>query len=134
MTGTPAHNSPLDVYAQYRFLDPGIFGTNFSAFRNRYAVMGGHGGYQVIAYRISPTLPDGQPNPYYSPKLDQEFQEMYSIAFRVRTGDVLDLPAEMDAVQRYGCRREIRQGNSHQRPDPAPAAAADRLWVPAGRE
>ncbi|WP_461365392.1 SNF2-related protein, partial [Candidatus Darwinibacter acetoxidans] len=55
LTGTPAHNSPLDVYAQYRFLDPGIFGTNFSAFRNRYAVMGGYGGYQVIAYRVSPT-------------------------------------------------------------------------------
>ena len=24
LTGTPAHTSPLDVYAQYRFLDPGI--------------------------------------------------------------------------------------------------------------
>ena len=76
LTGTPAHTSPLDVYAQYRFLDPGIFGANFSAFRDRYAVMGGYGGYQVVAYRVSPTLPDGQPNPYYSPKLDQEFQEM----------------------------------------------------------
>ena len=102
LTGTPAHNSPLDVYAQYRFLDPGIFGTNFSAFRDRYAVMGGYGGYQVIAYRVSPTLPDGQPNPYYSPKLDQEFQErMYSLAFRVRTGDVLDLPPEMDEERRF---------------------------------
>jgi SNF2 family DNA or RNA helicase len=102
LTGTPAHNSPLDVYAQYRFLDPGVFGTNFSAFRDRYAVMGGYGGYQVIAYRISPTLPDGQPNPYYSLKLDREFQErMYLIAFRVRTGDVLDLPPEMDEERRF---------------------------------
>jgi SNF2 family DNA or RNA helicase len=102
LTGTPAYNSPLDVYAQYRFLDPGVFGTNFSNFRNRYAVMGGYGGYQVIAYRISPTLPDGKPNPYYSLKLDQEFQDrMYSIAFRVRTGDVLDLPPEMDEERRF---------------------------------
>lgn len=102
LTGTPAHNSPLDVYAQYRFLDPGIFGTNFSAFRNRYAVMGGYGGYQVIAYRINPTLPNGQPNPYYSLELDREFQErMYSIAFRVRTGDVLDLPPEIDEERRF---------------------------------
>lgn len=102
LTGTPAHNSPLDVYAQYRFLDPGIFGTSFSAFRSRYAVMGGYGGYQVIAYRISPTLPDGQPNPYYSLKLDREFQErMYLIAFRVRTGDVLDLPPEIDEERRF---------------------------------
>jgi SNF2 family DNA or RNA helicase len=110
LTGTPAHNSPLDVYAQYRFLDPGIFGTNFSAFRNRYAVMGGYGGYQVIAYRVSPTLPDGQPNPYYSPKLDREFQErMYSIAFRVRTGDVLDLPPEMDEERRFNLSNSARK-------------------------
>ena len=110
LTGTPAHNSPLDVYAQYRFLDPGVFGTNFNAFRNRYAVMGGYGGYQVIAYRISPTLPDGQPNPYYSPKLDREFQErMYSIAFRVRTGDVLDLPPEMDEERRFNLSDSTRK-------------------------
>jgi len=110
LTGTPAHNSPLDVYAQYRFLDPGIFGTNFSAFRDRYAVMGGYGGYQVVAYRVSPTLPDGQPNPHYSPKLDQEFQErMYSIAFRVRTGDVLDLPPEMDEERRFNLSDSARK-------------------------
>jgi SNF2 family DNA or RNA helicase len=110
LTGTPAHNSPLDVYAQYRFLDPGVFGTNFSAFRNRYAVMGGYGGYQVIAYRISPTLPDGQPNSYYSLKLDREFQErMYSIAFRVRTGDVLDLPPEMDEERRFDLSNSARK-------------------------
>ena len=110
LTGTPAHNSPLDVYAQYRFLDPGVFGTNFSAFRNRYAVMGGYGGYQVIAYRISPTLPDGQPNPYYSLKLDREFQErMYSIAFRVRTGDVLDLPPEIDEERRFDLSNSARK-------------------------
>ena len=110
LTGTPAHNSPLDVYAQYRFLDPGIFGTNFGAFRNRYAVMGGYGGYQVIAYRVSPTLPDGRPNPYYSSELDREFQErMYSIAFRVRTGDVLDLPPEMDEERRFDLSNSARK-------------------------
>lgn len=110
LTGTPAHNSPLDVYAQYRFLDPGVFGTNFGAFRNRYAVMGGYGGYQVIAYRINPTLPDGQPNPYYSQKLDREFQErMYSIAFRVRTGDVLDLPPEIDEERRFNLNNSARK-------------------------
>lgn len=110
LTGTPAHNSLLDVYAQYRFLDPGIFGTSFSAFRNRYAVMGGYGGYQVIAYRTSPTLPDGRSNPYYSLKLDREFQErMYSIAFRVRIGDVLDLPPEMDEERRFNLSNSARK-------------------------
>ena len=28
LSGTPMANSPLDVYGQYRFLDPTIFGTN----------------------------------------------------------------------------------------------------------
>lgn len=39
LTGTLQPHSPLDVYAQARFLDPGVFGTNFSKFRNRYAIM-----------------------------------------------------------------------------------------------
>src|SRR5690606_34335510 len=53
---------------------------------------------------------DGQPNPYYSPKLDQEFQErMYSIAFRVRTGDVLDLPPEMDEERRFNLSNSARK-------------------------
>jgi superfamily II DNA or RNA helicase len=42
LTGTPMPHSPLDVYGQYRFLDPRIFGTNFTVFRNRYAIMGGY--------------------------------------------------------------------------------------------
>ncbi len=35
-TGTPNPETPLDVYAQYRFLEPSIFGTNFYKFRERY--------------------------------------------------------------------------------------------------
>ena len=42
LTGTPMPHTPLDVYGQYRFLDPSIFGTNFTLFRARYAIMGGH--------------------------------------------------------------------------------------------
>ena len=36
VTGSPLAENPIDVYAQYRFLDPEIFGTNFTAFRNEY--------------------------------------------------------------------------------------------------
>lgn len=39
LTGTPQPHSPLDIYAQARFIDPGVFGTNFQKFRKRYAVM-----------------------------------------------------------------------------------------------
>lgn len=41
LSGTPMANSPLDVYGQYRFLDPTIFGTNHYNFLQAYAIMGG---------------------------------------------------------------------------------------------
>lgn len=36
MTGTPLAERPEDVYAQYRFIDRGIFGTNYDEFQARY--------------------------------------------------------------------------------------------------
>ena len=36
LTGTPLAENPMDVYAQYRFLDPSVFGTNYYAFCDRY--------------------------------------------------------------------------------------------------
>lgn len=38
LTGTPIPHSPLDIYGQYRFLAPGIFGPSFVRFRARYAI------------------------------------------------------------------------------------------------
>lgn len=51
LTGTPMPHSPLDAYAVFRALDPGIFGTSFFAFRARYAIMGGFQQRQVVAYQ-----------------------------------------------------------------------------------
>lgn len=50
-TGTPMPHSPLDIFAQYRVLDPHVFGTNFGKFRNRYAIMGGFENRQVVGYQ-----------------------------------------------------------------------------------
>jgi len=38
LSGTPMRNTPLDVYGQFRFLEPAIFGTSFSRFRSAFAV------------------------------------------------------------------------------------------------
>lgn len=76
LTGTPVTQSPLDFFAQYKFLDPRIFGTSFTKFRSRYALMGGYGGYQVIGYR----------------NLEELAAKAHSIAFRVTKEECLDLP------------------------------------------
>ena len=76
LTGTPMAHSPLDIYAQYRALDKSIYGTSYTRFKSRYAVMGGWNNTQVVGYQHQ-----------------EEFQEkLYSIAYRVEAADVLDLP------------------------------------------
>jgi len=82
LTGTPLPHSPLDCYALYRFLDPRIFGYSFTRFRARYAIMGGYEQHQVISWT----------------NLEELHQKMYSIACRVRSEDVLDLPETLDEV------------------------------------
>lgn len=36
LSGTPMSESPLDIYGQYKFLNPEIFGTNYGKFKDRY--------------------------------------------------------------------------------------------------
>ena len=43
-TGTLLPHSPLDAFAIYRAVDPGVFGTHYIPFRSRYAVLGGFEG------------------------------------------------------------------------------------------
>jgi hypothetical protein len=50
-TGTPMPHGPEDIYAQGRAIDPGVFGTSFSRFKNRYCVMGGYENRQIVAYQ-----------------------------------------------------------------------------------
>ena len=77
LTGTPMPHGPMDVYAQFRFLDPRVFGPSFTAFRATYAEMGGYQRKQIVGFK----------------KLEQLEQLMSEITFRVGK-DVLDLPAE----------------------------------------
>jgi SNF2 family DNA or RNA helicase len=50
LTGTPIMNNPLDIYGQYRILNPNIFGTSFYHFKYRYAIWGGYNNYQVVKW------------------------------------------------------------------------------------
>lgn len=52
MTGTSITKGIEDLYSQYAFIDPMITGhKSFYSFRNRYCVMGGFEGRQIVGYR-----------------------------------------------------------------------------------
>lgn len=56
LTGTPVLNSLMDIFGQFKALDPDIFGPGFWSFRSRYFV-NKNAGRQV-------TFPDWQPQPH----------------------------------------------------------------------
>lgn len=86
LTGTVMPHSPLDVFAQWRFLDPYAFGNRmpdgsvrkatFGNFKARYARLGGWMGKEVIGYQ----------------NLDELQEIMSRNAVVARKEDSLDLP------------------------------------------
>lgn len=87
LSGTPMANSPLDVYGQYRFLDPTIFGTRHDMFLQEYAVMGGPEKRFIVGYKNQQ-------------KLQRKFQ---SIAYTCRMADIADrlkLPDQLPPITR----------------------------------
>lgn len=83
LSGTPVTQSPMDIYSQYKFLEPSLFGKSFTNFRTKYAVMGGFEGRQVIAYR----------------NLDELMSKAHSIAYRITKAEALDLPSETTSLR-----------------------------------
>lgn len=80
MTGTPVTQSPLDVYAQVKFLDENILGfSSFYAFRNRYALLGGWNAREIIGFA----------------HLDELQAKLAPFTFRVLKEECLDLPPKM---------------------------------------
>jgi SNF2 family DNA or RNA helicase len=85
LTGTPIGNSPLDLYAQFRFLDPSILGHNsFFSFRNAFAIVrkvtiGSNRFDQVVGYQ----------------NLGQLQQLIKDSSFRILKKECLDLPPKI---------------------------------------
>lgn len=91
LTGTSVANGPMDLYMQFEFLDPNIIGVgDFYSFRNRYAIMGGYEGKQIIGYQNLPEL--------------MEIIEPF--VYQVSRKDVFDLPPVIRQVRRVKMSKE----------------------------
>jgi SNF2 family DNA or RNA helicase len=85
LTGTPMAHNPLDIWGQFRFLDPSVLDPTFGSFKLRHAIMGGYYDKEIKGYK----------------ELEELNRKFYSIAYRV-TDEVLELPPELDQVLTVG--------------------------------
>jgi SNF2 family DNA or RNA helicase len=86
LTGTPMGQSPLDLFGQFRFLDPGIYGTYWTEFRGKYAICG------------NPTIPQ-QVTGYRN---QEELKERMSwVTYHCTAEEVLDLPPRLHIDRRF---------------------------------
>ena len=91
MTGTPTTETPVDVYAQYKFLQPEIFGTNLNEFRSHYENLNVRAttycGYRVLDKK----------QPYKN--LDELREKMFSCAFYVKS--TIKLPPQTFLIREF---------------------------------
>jgi SNF2 family DNA or RNA helicase len=84
LTGTVITNKAIDVFSQYKFLNPVVFGQSFYVFRNRYFDMVGYGNHTPVLKR----------------SMEQDLmRRLHSIAFRATKVECLDLPETTDIVR-----------------------------------
>ncbi|MEA4969939.1 MAG: DEAD/DEAH box helicase [Candidatus Pelethousia sp.] len=84
LTGTVITNKAIDVFSQYKFLNPAVFGPSFYVFRNRYFDMVGYGNHTPVLKRsMEPEL----------------MRRLHSIAYRATKAECLDLPETTDIIR-----------------------------------
>lgn len=97
LTGTPAPNSLLDLFGQYKALDPSIFGPGFWSFRARYFYDRNAG--RQFAY------PEWVPQPWAAKEIGEKLQQTSLQATREECLDLppltlIPVPCEMSAAQK----------------------------------
>lgn len=99
MTGTPLAQNPTDIYAQYKYLEPTIFGTQYKAFCDRYENVDlyrtARAGYTVL----------NEKQPYKN--LDELREKMFSVAFNCAVD--LDLPEQHHVTVEYDIPQKIQK-------------------------
>ena len=85
LTGTPITQSAIDIYSQYKFLEPSIFGSSYYVFRNKYTIMGGYMDKQIIGYK----------------NLNDLEEKIFLTAMRFKKSECLDLPDKIYEVKQF---------------------------------
>lgn len=75
LSGSPMGKCISEVWSQFKFLKPDIFGS-FTQFRERYLKMGGFNNFKVVGYLNQ----------------DEFADKLHSVAFRVTKDECMDLP------------------------------------------
>lgn len=84
LTGTVITNKAVDVFSQFKFANPAIFGQSFYAFRSRYFDMVGYGNH----------------TPVLKKSMEAELTEkLHSISYRATKAECLDLPETTDVIR-----------------------------------
>ena len=84
LTGTVITNKAVDVFSQYKFVNPAVYGNSFYQFRNRFFDMVGYGNY----------------TPVMKKSMEDEFTRLlHSVAYRATKEECLDLPEYTDVIQ-----------------------------------
>ena len=99
VTGTPLAENPMDVYAQYRFLDSSIFGTNFTAFKDRYQNVDINR-TAAVGYTIL-----DKKQPYKN--LDELKEKMFSCAFYIESS--VELPSQTDLIYNFRLPQKVQK-------------------------
>lgn len=83
LSGTVIADRPPDMYAQFRFLDCGIFGTSYQNWDNEYVIRNPYLPQKIDGYKNEPVM----------------MKKFYSITYEVGDGEI-DLPPETE-MRRY---------------------------------
>jgi hypothetical protein len=103
LTGTFMPHGPADVYAQFRFLDEGVFGTSYTAFKRRYFAEDIFGRLELIEDRR------------------EDFARRLALGSFQCEKDVLDLPPIIEDSTHPGTDRHVNL-------EPRSAAAYQAMW------
>lgn len=119
LTGTPAVESPFDLYSQFAFLDPKILGhLTFASFKARYGVW--EEGYNRAQGRSYPKLVEYQ-------RVEELTQKIAPHSFRVRRDECADLPPKIYQRVYFDLSAEQRKVYDELRSDYASELADGRV-------